>query len=166
MKTGTRETGKRFFLKKTCCTDTHTHTHTHSHTHTQHTHTHKKNEMNSAVTIDDIRAAHARIRPFVRRTEIMTSAGLTQLGGLDQLFFKCENFQRTGAFKVRGATNAVLMHCKQNQQQNNPVFVTHSSGNHGAALAFACRAAGGGARALVVCPNDAPQSKIDGMRVL
>ncbi|MGI9013937.1 MAG: pyridoxal-phosphate dependent enzyme [Phycisphaerales bacterium] len=86
-----------------------------------------------AVTIDDVHSAAARIRPFVHRTPILRSAAINDMTSRE-LFFKCENFQRMGAFKYRGATNAV-----QSLSNDEAVrgVVTHSSGNHAQALALA-----------------------------
>jgi hypothetical protein len=97
----------------------------------------------------DVFAAAARIAPFIHRTPVLTSSGLdAQFGG--RLFFKCENFQASGAFKARGAFNAVL---SLDAGQRRRGVATHSSGNHGAALALA--AARRGIPAWVVVPTDA-----------
>lgn len=85
------------------------------------------------LSIDDVRDAAARIAPYVFRTPLMTSASLDALAG-GKLFFKCENFQHAGAFKARGAANAVFA-LDENSAANG--VATHSSGNHGAALARA-----------------------------
>ncbi|WP_448581544.1 pyridoxal-phosphate dependent enzyme [Thermaurantiacus sp.] len=82
---------------------------------------------------EDIEAAHARIAPHIHRTPLLTSRSLDHATGAS-LHFKCENFQKTGSFKVRGATNAVL-----SLPQDAAAVATHSSGNHAAALAFAAR---------------------------
>src|SRR2546430_830065 len=78
-------------------------------------------------------AAHARIAPRIRRTPILTSASLDSMAGAS-FFFKCENLQKTGSFKIRGAANAVLS--LSNEQAGHGI-VTQSSGNHGAAVACA-----------------------------
>jgi len=106
----------------------------------------------------DIRAAHARIATHVHRTPVMTSASLDALVGAE-LFFKCENLQRVGAFKARGASNAVF--ALGNDVAAHGV-VTHSSGNHGAALAYA--AGRRGIRAWVVMPESAAQIKQQNVR--
>lgn len=85
------------------------------------------------LTLDDVRAAAQRIAPYVRRTPVMTSASLDEAAG-GQLFFKCENLQRVGAFKARGAANAVFALSEADAAHG---VATHSSGNHGAALARA-----------------------------
>ena len=96
-------------------------------------------------------AAAARIERFVHRTPVLTSRAINAMIGAE-LYFKCENFQRMGAFKIRGATNAVRM-----LPAGVRVVATHSSGNHGAALALA--AAEAGLRAVVVVPSNARPSK-------
>jgi len=98
-------------------------------------------------------AARARIAPHVHRTPVMTSRSLDAAAGA-RLYFKCENFQKVGAFKARGATNAVFSLSDHEARRG---VVTHSSGNHGAALAYA--AARRGIRAHVVMPDNAPQVK-------
>lgn len=105
------------------------------------------------ITLSDIRAAHARIAAHVHRTPVFTSSALDALTGA-RLFFKCENFQRAGAFKARGAANAVLSLDDATAARG---VVTHSSGNHGAALAMAARARG--IPAHVVVPRTAPSVK-------
>jgi len=104
-------------------------------------------------SIEDILAAHKRIEPFIHRTPVLTSSYLNELTGAE-LFFKCENFQKTGAFKVRGACNAVLG--LDDAAARNGV-ATHSSGNHAAALSYA--AAKRGISCTVVMPNNAPKIK-------
>lgn len=106
-------------------------------------------------TFEDVLAARARIAPHVHRTPIMTSRGLDQLTSA-RLVFKCENFQRSGAFKVRGAFNAVL---SLSDRQASRGVATHSSGNHGAALAMA--AAQREIPAYVVVPESAVPGKRD-----
>lgn len=101
----------------------------------------------------DIQKAHDRIRPFVHRTPVMSSQQLNRIFGCD-LYFKCENFQKVGAFKFRGATNAVLM---LDEDQKKRGVVTHSSGNHAAALALAARM--NGIKAYIVMPENAPSVK-------
>ena len=90
------------------------------------------------VTLADVLAAADRIRPFVRRTHVHTSGTLDALSRR-RLFFKCENFQTTGSFKLRGATNAVQ---KLDAATAARGVVTHSSGNHGQALALAAKVRG------------------------
>lgn len=109
---------------------------------------------NAIPTIADLKAAHERIAHYVHRTPILTSRRLDELTGA-QLFFKCENFQHTGAFKFRGALNAVLSLDDSSAKRG---VATHSSGNHGAALA--CAAGLRGIPAHVVVPRGAVASKV------
>jgi threonine dehydratase len=105
------------------------------------------------LTLALIREAHARIKDKINHTPVLTSATLDAKAGA-QLFFKCENFQKVGAFKARGATNAVFLLSDAQAQRG---VATHSSGNHAAALA---RAAGlRGIPAHIVMPSNAPQAK-------
>lgn len=106
-----------------------------------------------SVTIADIRAAHARIAPHIHRTPVLTSEALNALTGAS-LFFKCENFQKVGAFKARGAANAIYSLADADAKRG---VVTHSSGNHGAALAWAARKRG--IAATIVVPENAPTPK-------
>jgi threonine dehydratase len=101
-----------------------------------------------------IRAAAARIAPHVHRTPVLTSSSIDDEVGA-RLFFKCENLQKIGAFKARGATNAVFALAPEVAVRG---VVTHSSGNHGAALAYAARRRG--IPAWVVMPENAPKVKI------
>src|SRR5438309_9636226 len=90
---------------------------------------------NMSLDLDRIRAAHERIRPYVKRTPVFTSWRLDDASGAS-LFFKCENFQKIGAFKARGATNAVFALDDATAKRG---VATHSSGNHGTALARAAK---------------------------
>lgn len=105
-------------------------------------------------SLTDIRQAHQRIMPHVHRTPVMSCTFLNDLVGA-QLYFKCENFQKVGAFKARGACNAVFSLSDEAAQRG---VVTHSSGNHGAALAWAARLRG--IPATVVVPRNAPAPKM------
>src|SRR5690349_16754804 len=98
--------------------------------------------------------AHARIAPRIHRTPILTSTSLNSLAGAS-FFFKCENLQKTGSFKIRGAANAIL---SLSNEQAARGIVTQSSGNHGAAVA--CAAAWRGVPAYIVMPKNAPKVKI------
>jgi len=100
--------------------------------------------------VTDIQAAYSRIKPFIHRTPVLSSKNLNEYFNCD-LFFKCENFQKAGAFKFRGATNAVLL---LNSEEKSRGVVTHSSGNHAAALSLA--AAMNGVHANIVMPDNAP----------
>ena len=110
------------------------------------------------VTFEAIVAARDRIRPSARQTPVMTSRGLNERAGME-VFLKCENLQRTGSFKMRGATNFV---------RNIPAadlpkgVVAFSSGNHGQAVAAAAREAG--IPATIVMPEDAPKAKVQATR--
>jgi threonine dehydratase len=105
------------------------------------------------LTMAVIREAHARIKDKINRTPVLTSATLDAAAGA-RIFFKCENFQKVGAFKARGATNAVFLLSDEEARRG---VATHSSGNHAAALA---RAAGlRGIAAHIVMPNNASEAK-------
>jgi len=104
-------------------------------------------------SFESILEAHKRISPRIHRTPVLTSASLDEMAGA-KLFFKCENFQKTGSFKIRGASNAVLSLSPEEAKRG---VVTHSSGNHAAALA--CAAQWLGIPAWIVMPADAPQAK-------
>jgi threonine dehydratase len=101
----------------------------------------------------DIKAAYSKIRPFIHNTPVMKSNQLNELFNCD-LFFKCENFQKVGAFKFRGATNAVL---SLSSAERSKGVITHSSGNHAAALSLAARMSG--ITAKIVMPENAPVVK-------
>ena len=92
--------------------------------------------MNQSIpALEDIRQAQQRIRGRINHTQVMTSSSLNELTGVD-LYFKCENFQKTGSFKFRGATNAIMQLSREEMQHG---VGTHSSGNHAAALALAAQ---------------------------
>src|SRR3989442_15899589 len=101
-----------------------------------------------------IRAAHERIRPYIHRTPVLTSSRLGEASGAS-LFFKCENFQKIGAFKARGATNAVFALDDATARRG---VATHSSGNHGAALARAAKLRG--IPAHIVMPKNSSKVKV------
>src|SRR5437016_11631304 len=101
-----------------------------------------------------ILAAHARIAPRIHRTPVLRSTSLNAMTGA-QLFFKCENLQKTGSFKIRGASNAILALSEQEAARG---IVTQCSGNHGAAVA--CAAAWRGVPAFIVMPKNAPSVKV------
>ncbi len=114
--------------------------------------------MPLAIQPDDVRAAAERIRPLARRTPVFTSAGFDSEAGV-QAFFKCENLQRGGAFKIRGAANLVL---SQPPEALARGVVAYSSGNHAQATAIAARHVG--VAATIVMPEDAPRSKMEATR--
>ncbi len=104
-------------------------------------------------TYTDVITAHDRIRPYIHRTPVLTSSYFNQLVGAE-LFFKCENFQKAGAFKVRGATNAVF---GLPDHMLDKGVATHSSGNHALSLSYA--AGRRGIPCTVVMPRTAPEAK-------
>jgi threonine dehydratase len=110
------------------------------------------------LTIDFIREAETRIRPLVQRTPVLTSRTFDEAAGR-RVFFKCENFQRAGAFKMRGATNKIQ---SLNAEERARGVVAFSSGNHAQAVALASRDAG--VRAVIVMPTDAPRTKLAATR--
>ena len=109
--------------------------------------------MTAVPTFDDVQEAATRLAGLVHHTPVLTCSSLNERLGA-QVFCKCENFQRAGAFKFRGASNAVMSLSDNAAKQG---VATHSSGNHGAALALAARLRGVPAR--IVMPTNAPQSK-------
>jgi threonine dehydratase len=110
------------------------------------------------VAFSDIESAAARIRPIAKRTPVMTSRGFDAEAKI-AAFFKCENFQTGGAFKIRGASNFIFSIPKQDLPRG---VVAYSSGNHAQAVAIAARAVG--IRATLVMPTDAPGSKVAATR--
>ena len=104
-------------------------------------------------TFDDVKAAHERIKPHIHRTPVLTSSYFNELVGAE-LFFKCENFQKAGAFKVRGATNAVFGLSEEDAAKG---VCTHSSGNHALSLSYA--AGRRGIPCNVVMHRTAPEAK-------
>ncbi|TDV37023.1 threonine dehydratase [Paraburkholderia caballeronis] len=110
------------------------------------------------ISYDDVVAAHERIRGVAHRTPVLTSTTANDLTGA-QLFFKCENFQRMGAFKFRGAYNAIAQFTPQ---QKAGGVITFSSGNHAQAIALSARLLG--VKAVIVMPQDAPAVKVEATR--
>jgi len=110
------------------------------------------------VAFSDIQSAAVRIRPIARRTPVMTSRGFDAEAKITT-FFKCENFQTGGAFKIRGASNFIFSIPKEDLSRG---VVAYSSGNHAQAVAIAARAVG--IPATLVMPLDAPKSKIEATR--
>jgi threonine dehydratase len=107
-----------------------------------------------------IRAAAERIKPLARRTPVMTSRGLNERAG-HQIFFKCENLQRSGAFKIRGASNMMLSLAPEEVKRGAVAF---SSGNHAIAVAMTAQYVGVGAT--IVMPEDSPRAKMEVTRAL
>jgi len=111
-----------------------------------------------AASIDDIRAAAERIKGVGHRTPILTSQTLDEMAGR-KLFFKCENLQKVGAFKLRGGWNAVSM---LNDEEAANGVCTHSSGNHAQAVAFSAMKRG--ITSYIVMPNNVPDVKLDAVK--
>ena len=114
--------------------------------------------MALAIDANDVRAAAERIRPLARKTPVMTSDLFDHEAGA-HAFFKCENLQRGGAFKIRGAANLILSLSPETAARG---MVAYSSGNHAQATAIAAKHVG--AQATIVMPEDAPKSKMDATR--
>ena len=117
-----------------------------------------KDSVIDIPTYEDMLDAHERIAPHIQRTPLLTSDYLSEIAGCN-LFFKCENFQEPGAFKVRGATNAVF---GLNDEEAKKGVTTHSSGNHASCLSYAAMKRG--IPCNVVMPGTAPQAKKDAVR--
>lgn len=116
------------------------------------------------LTLELIREALERIAPHVHRTPVFTSRSFDEAAGAAnasdrRVFFKCENFQRTGSFKIRGATNRIRSLTEEERRRGVAAF---SSGNHAQAVALAAHEAG--VRTVIVMPSDAPQSKVKATR--
>lgn len=110
------------------------------------------------LSIGLIKEALERLRPRIHRTPVITSRSFDEVSG-KQVFFKCENVQRAGAFKIRGATNKILSLTEEEKRRG---VVAFSSGNHAQAVALAAGEAG--VRAVVAMPDDAPKSKVAATR--
>merc|ERR1712020_587195 len=110
-----------------------------------------------SVTLTDIKTAARRISSHVHQTQVLTSKTFDQMAGPGkQLFFKCENFQKTGSFKARGALNGILSLVERGEKPR--MIVTHSSGNHGQAVAWA--AATCNIPCTIVVPTGTPSVKV------
>ena len=107
-----------------------------------------------AISFDDVKAAHERIAKAAHRTPVFTSSTADAMTGA-KLFFKCENFQRMGAFKFRGAYNALSL---LSAEQRAKGVVTYSSGNHAQAVALSAKLLG--IRAVIIMPEDSPAMKV------
>jgi threonine dehydratase len=114
--------------------------------------------MDTIPSLELIHQAHQRIKPFIHRTPVMTSEIIDDAAGCS-IFFKCENFQKVGAFKMRGASNALLSLPATKITRG---VATHSSGNHAQALAKA--AANVGCKAYIVMPDRAPDVKVNAVK--
>lgn len=104
-------------------------------------------------TIEDIQISHEAIAPYIHRTPILTSQSINEIAGAE-LYFKCENFQKIGAFKMRGATCAALGLTEEERAKG---LATHSSGNHAQAVALSAKNLG--TKAYIVMPSNAPEIK-------
>ena len=110
------------------------------------------------ITKEAVELAAKTIEPYIHRTPVLTSKSINELTGID-FYFKCENFQKIGAFKIRGGMNATL---SLSPEQLKNGIATHSSGNHAQALAYAAKTLG--IQAYIVMPKSSPQVKIDAVR--
>ena len=110
------------------------------------------------ITKEAVELAAKTIEPYIHRTPVLTNKSINELTGID-FYFKCENFQKIGAFKIRGGMNATLS-LSPAQLKNG--IATHSSGNHAQALAYAAKTLG--IKAYIVMPKSSPQVKIDAVR--
>ena len=110
------------------------------------------------MTKIDLIDCHNRIKPFIHNTPVLTSSYINEITGAD-VYFKCENFQKMGAFKMRGAANAILR--LSDEQKSNGV-VTHSSGNHAQAISLAAKKIG--IKAYIVMPSNAPEIKKEAVK--
>ncbi|KAG6971963.1 hypothetical protein JG688_00004209 [Phytophthora aleatoria] len=119
-----------------------------------------------AISLASVQAAAERIHGFAHRTPVLTCHALETIAAEDgapkRLFFKCENFQKVGAFKYRGALNAVKKSLQEKGEKGDTTFVTHSSGNHAQALSLAARDAN--CKAVIVMPNNSPSVKQKAVR--
>ena len=114
--------------------------------------------MQGRVSLDDIRSAAIRISAIARHTPVLSSDKFDEASGA-RVLFKCENLQRGGAFKIRGAANFIFSLAEKEPPRH---VVAYSSGNHAQAVAIAAKAVG--AKATIVMPADAPRSKMEGTR--
>lgn len=116
--------------------------------------------MNHIPSLKDIKEVHERIKPFIHQTPVLHSQSINAMAGCE-IYFKCENFQKIGAFKARGGMNAVLSLSEEEQQKG---ITTHSSGNHAQAIALAAKTVG--TKAYIVMPSNAPIIKKNGVLAL
>ncbi len=110
------------------------------------------------ITFQQIEEAHKRIAPYIHRTPVLTNSTINQMVGAD-LYFKCENFQKIGAFKIRGGMNASLSLSAEKLKNG---IATHSSGNHAQAIAYAAQKLG--TKAYIVMPSNSPAVKVNAVR--
>jgi len=110
------------------------------------------------ISRQQIIEAHERIKPFIHKTPVLTSKTINNISGAE-IFFKCENFQKIGAFKIRGGMNSVLSLPEEKRKKG---IATHSSGNHAQAIAFAAREVG--TKAFIVMPDNSPKVKVEAVK--
>ncbi|OYZ01226.1 MAG: serine dehydratase [Sphingobacteriia bacterium 28-36-52] len=110
------------------------------------------------ITQSAIEKAHEKIKPFIHHTPVLTNSSINGMVGAE-LFFKCENFQKIGAFKIRGGMNAAL---SLSPEQITKGLATHSSGNHAQAIAFAAKTLG--TKAFIVMPENSPSVKVNAVK--
>ena len=110
------------------------------------------------ITKEDIEKVHEKIKPFIHYTPVLTNSSINEMAGAE-LFFKCENFQKIGAFKIRGGMNASL---SLTPEQLAKGLATHSSGNHAQAIAFAAKTLG--TKAYIVMPSNSPSVKVNAVK--
>jgi threonine dehydratase len=110
------------------------------------------------ITRESIELAEKIIKPYIHRTPVLTNKSINEMTGID-FYFKCENFQKIGAFKIRGGMNATL---SLNEAQLKNGIATHSSGNHAQALAYSAKTLG--IKAYIVMPKSSPQVKVDAVK--
>ena len=118
--------------------------------------------MNTIPDKNFILKAYHNIKNYIHRTPILTSDYFTKLVGAKNIYFKCENVQKTGSFKFRGAINAVSMHLDNDPTLSKRGFITHSSGNHAGALASVGKILG--VPTIVVMPNNSQRVKIEAVK--
>jgi threonine dehydratase len=111
-----------------------------------------------SITKDNIEIAHQRIKSFIQRTPVLTNASINDIAETE-LYFKCENLQKIGAFKIRGGMNAAL---SLSAEKLSNGLATHSSGNHAQAIAYAAKALG--VKAFIVMPSNSPAVKINAVK--
>lgn len=110
------------------------------------------------ITKESIEKAHEKIKPFIHHTPVLTNSSINEVAEAE-LFFKCENFQKIGAFKIRGGMNAALSLSPEKIKKG---LATHSSGNHAQAIAFAAKTLG--TKAFIVMPENSPSVKVNAVK--
>lgn len=110
------------------------------------------------ITKEAIEKAHHKIKPYIHHTPVLTNSSINEMAEAE-LFFKCENFQKIGAFKIRGGMNAAL---SLSPEQIKKGLATHSSGNHAQAIAFAAKTLG--TKAFIVMPENSPAVKVNAVK--